>query len=243
MTIKLNKTTFLAAIVILLLVVVLSQVIVPSKPDSALSKRTVDLVPQALENDQKTLANFDNSTQEQFNQLAAEQQRIKQHMELLQSKTESSLSEIKELIAGLSQRESLLVEPEPNTQNTASTQDPEIDKTKRDERFLGLTNQVLTQDFDPNWSDGANQEILNTADGEMFEGSHVTVAECRSTHCLINVDHDDQQSMEKFINGFPSKLGWSQSSGEIQVVTEGGQLQTRFVITRPGYEIDGKKGT
>lgn len=244
MTIKLTKTTVLSAIVVMLLVVVLSQVIGSKKDDSALSKRTVNSISQGLKNDQNIIADANNITEDRFNQMAVEQQRIKQQMELLQSNTENSLNEIKDLIAGLSQAQpEQAVAIESTVKEEPAVQDPQVQKAKRDERFLGLTNQVLSQDFDPNWSEGANQEIYNVSQEEMFKGSHVVVAECRSTHCLVNVDHDDQQSMENFINSFPSKLGWSQSSGEIQVVDEGGQLQTRFVITRSGYEMDGKKGT
>jgi cell division protein FtsB len=242
MTIKLTKTTFLAAIVVVLLVVVLSMVFESRKGDSALSKRAVDSISQPLENDQSIVVEVDNITQAQFNQLAAEQQRIKHHMDALQNSTENALNEIKELITGLSQPEPAML-AESSTQNTTTAQEPNIDKAEREERFRGLKNQVLTQDFDPSWSEGANQDIRNAAAGEIFEGSHVVVAECRSTHCLINVDHADQQAMEKFISSFPSKLGWDQSAGEIQVVDEGGQLQTHFVITRPGYEMDGNKGT
>ncbi|MDH5326839.1 MAG: hypothetical protein OEZ68_18130 [Gammaproteobacteria bacterium] len=178
---------------------------------------------------------------EHYLAIAEKQDQLTDQMMELQARTNHSLEQIRSLIDSLPKTQDL-VSYSAKSESTvktalAPTQTQEEEQLQIQQRFDNLIDEFENQDRDPNWSDSASSAILSIVSSDTFPGTTVGSTECRSTLCFLNFNHESKETMDKFIQDFPSRLGWQQSSGQIQVKSDNGLFSTQIVITRPGHEL------
>jgi hypothetical protein len=181
-----------------------------------------------------------------FNSLQEEQVLLKKELKLLQTTNAESLSKLMQQITALQQRNSiseagLMGQYSENTgERDAGNQSDVLHITQSgisDERRIeNMENKVFQQDIDPGWSDSARNQIDIMVNAENFQDSTLVNSDCRTSLCLLDIEHDSDESRRKFIFEFPNKLGWNNSSAEIVTLNENGRISTRIVITRPGFD-------
>lgn len=129
----------------------------------------------------------------------------------------------------------------PTAQIQQQAADPVLEeqKSKREvsDRLNQLELAIQQQDTDPSWSDFANEQIATVVSSGDFSGSNVITSDCRSSFCSLDVQHEDQESMEKFMNTFSAKLGWNNSAGQFQIIEQGDQYVTRLYVSRSDYSL------
>lgn len=240
-----NKLFVISAIVVMFSAVVFALTDGQREFDGSPARHNVTSDQTAPNNNEyHSLLNNDADMRARLDRMVSDQREMKQDISMIQSNTAKVLNEIKQQLESIQRKDA--EQPQETrspvtdidttpTVSSGSGAEPTEDELKY--QFQNLADQVFTQDIDPHWSEGAAKEIISTAGNEIFKGSNIVQTECRSSLCFVNVAHSDSESMDKFINKFPSKLGWNNSAGQIRVEDEEGHLTTKFIIARPGYKI------
>ena len=174
--------------------------------------------------------------QEMASKIAEFQEKYLQSMEDLQRTVQQST------ISQVQDTEYNAEEPSKPPQTVADI--AQTNETATQQRISTFDNAMTEQDRDPSWSDLAVKQITVSISSGQFQGSSLVATECKATLCFVEVSHDSYPDMQKYLDEFPAALGWSDSSGQFEILQSDGEFLTRIYLSRSGYDLppDAKAG-
>jgi hypothetical protein len=110
---------------------------------------------------------------------------------------------------------------------------------KTTEALYTLDLQLGKEPDDTTWSPGAEAGIATFVHSESMEGSHVLSADCRSTLCRVELEHEDVSAQDWLVTHFPMEPPFD---GEIlvhQINNDPLPPRTLVYLARPGHSVLG----
>lgn len=110
---------------------------------------------------------------------------------------------------------------------------------KTTEALYTLDLQLGKEPDDTTWSPGAEAEIATFVHSESMEGSRVLSADCRSTLCRVEVEHEDAGAQDWLVAHIPMEPPFD---GEIlvhQINNDSLPPRTLVYLARPGHSLLG----
>jgi len=93
-----------------------------------------------------------------------------------------------------------------------------------------LSRQFKEENRDPKWSSKAMVTLMKTLSDDMLRKSELAVVDCRSTFCMVRVNHTDRRIGESFIKRFGTALDWIQSRIEVFFVGENEKTTELYIF-------------
>lgn len=114
----------------------------------------------------------------------------------------------------------------------------EEQQKKDDERIDVINNAFQTQDTDEQWSSGVTDSITAVFSDKGFTNTALSQVQCRSTLCIVEVEHSDSSAAEEFTMHFQEQLGnqlpqTSYASSQ----NDDGSVTVTMYMARDGYEF------
>jgi hypothetical protein len=114
-----------------------------------------------------------------------------------------------------------------------------ISEEQQTANMLAALNQRLTKEGDdPSWGPEAETRIASLFSTEKIKGSRIRRADCFSTLCRVEVDHDDVEAQERMGNNLPMEPPFD---GEtmIQRIDDPLGPRTLLYVARQGHVLQG----
>lgn len=169
---------------------------------------------------------------DQIKHLASELQSLRERL----LHQEKELSHQRAIVVRLSDRLNSLPDLTADDQ-TSDLQNSEPDEERIQNRFALFESVFASETLDPQWSNEAVDRITEVFAMEALKESLLINVGCASTLCRLEIGHRNEDSMNRFLDEFPTTLGW-QTKLNIQVVDASDEgIATVVYLSRPGYTL------
>ncbi len=114
----------------------------------------------------------------------------------------------------------------------------EEDEQYHQDRVEWIDSGFMSEIIDPAWASQSSASIYQVLETDEFANTSMIDMECRATLCRIEVEHDDNESAERFALGFP--MGVSESFSKLtshQSENEDGSSNTVIYAIRDGHNF------
>lgn len=121
--------------------------------------------------------------------------------------------------------------------NEARESSIKADEIRQQERFVKLEADLAIQPVDMTWNAVAVSSITEVMNAPQFSGSTLIRAECRSTMCKAEVDHESPEALDRFVTQFALVLGWASNSRVQAIDHPDGSSRTIVYFSRDGHNL------
>lgn len=114
------------------------------------------------------------------------------------------------------------------------------DQPGRTSMMVSLQEQFLTEPYDSDWANMAEQKLMTRFFEASPEGSQLSEAACRTTFCRIDVSHSDPEAEQRFLAAFAASgefINDEKQGFYSREVDYNGAIRTMFFYARKGHEL------